>query len=125
MIPVATMALINCTHSQALSKQKLVSKNLVDGVSKLKFEKNRIREACQKGKYVKSSFKLKIFVLTTRPLELLHMDLFGPFRTMSLCGNYYGLVIIDDYSRYTWTLFILTKNDAIIAFKKLAMVLHV
>jgi len=42
---------------------------------------------------------------TTRPLELLHMDLFDPSRTMSLGGNYYAFEIVDDFSRLTWTLF--------------------
>jgi len=48
------------------------------------------------------------------------MDLFGPSRTMSLGGNYYALVIVDDFSRYTWTLFLESKSDAFSAFKKLA-----
>jgi len=48
------------------------------------------------------------------------MDLFGPSRTMSLGGNYYALVIVDDFSRYTWTLFLESKSDAFFAFKKLA-----
>jgi len=47
------------------------------------------------------------------------MDLFGPSRTMSL-GGYYALVIVDDFSRYTWTLFLESKSDAFSAFKKLA-----
>jgi len=49
------------------------------------------------------------------------MDLFGPSRTMSLGGNYYGLVIVDDYSRYTWTLLLKTKNDV---FRKLSNVIQ-
>jgi len=48
------------------------------------------------------------------------MDLFGPSRTMSLGGNYYALVIVDDFSRYTWKLFLESKIDAFSAFKKLA-----
>jgi len=52
-------------------------------------------------------------VSTSRPLELFHMNLFGPSRTMSLEGNYYGLVIVDDYSRFIWTLFIATKDEAV------------
>ena len=83
----------------------MASKELVIGLPKLKFEKNKVCEACQKGKQTKTSFKQKQFVSTTRPLEMLHMDLFGPSRTMSIGGNYYGLVIVDDFSRYTWTLF--------------------
>ena len=52
------------------------------------------------------------------------MDLFGPSRIASLVGNLYPLVIVDDYSRYTWTLFLAYKNDAYKAFKKLAKVLQ-
>ena len=48
------------------------------------------------------------------------MDLFGPSRTMSLGGNYYAIVIVDDFSRFTWTLFQESKSDAFSAFKKLA-----
>ena len=71
---------------------------------------DHICEACQKGKQVKSSFKIKNVVSSLRPLELFHMDLFGPSRTTSLGGNYYALVIVDDFSRYTWTLFLESKS---------------
>jgi len=100
-------------------QNRIASKDLVIGLPKLKFERNRLCEACQKGKQTKSSFKPINDVSTTRPLELLHMDLFGPSRTKSLGGNYYGLVIVDDYSRFTWTLFIATKDNAYLTFKKL------
>jgi len=96
----------------------------VIGLPKLKFEKDKVCEACQKGKQTKSSFKQKHFVSTTKPLEMLHMDLFGPSRTMSIRDNYYGLVILDDFSRFTWTLFLVTKDDAFSAFKKLAKVIQ-
>jgi len=43
---------------------------------------------------------------------------------MSICENYYGLVIVDDDSRYTWTLFIITIDDAFTSFKRLVRVLH-
>jgi len=66
----------------------LVKKDLEIGISKLKFEKNKLCEAYQKGKQVKNLFQSKNFVSTSKPLELLHMDLFGPSRTMSLGGTY-------------------------------------
>jgi len=103
---------------------RLVSKNLVEGLPTLKYEKDRICEDCQKGKQTKNVFKSKNFVSTTRPLEMLHMDLFGPSRTMSLGGNYYGLIIIDDFFRFTWTLFIVSKDHAFTTFKHLARVLE-
>jgi len=103
---------------------RLVSKNLVEGLPTLKYEKDIICEACQKGKQTKNVFKTKKFVSATHPLELLHMDLFGPSRTMNVGGNYYGLVIVGDFSRFTWTLFIVSKDHAFIAFKHLAKVLE-
>jgi len=99
---------------------KLISKDLVIGLPKLRFEKDHICETCQKGKQIKNSFKLKNVISSSKPLELLHMDLFGPSRTTSLGGNYYALVIVDDFSRYTWTLFLESKSDAFSALKNLA-----
>ena len=81
-------------------------------------------EVCQKGKQTRKSFNLKICVSTSKPLELLHMDLFGPSRTMSLGGNLYALVVVDDFSRFTWTLFLHSKKEAYPEFKKLAKRLH-
>ena len=52
------------------------------------------------------------------------MDLFGPLRIMSFGGNYYGLVIVDDFSRYTWTLFLSHKSQAFSAFKRLAKIIQ-
>jgi len=72
----------------------------------------------------KNYFQSKNVVSTSKPLEVLHIDLFGPSRTMSLGGNYYGLVIVDDYSRFTWTLFLKTKNEGFDAFCKLAKVIQ-
>ena len=77
-----------------------------------------------KGKKIKVSFKPKNYVSTERPLELLHMDLFRPSRNMSPCGNLYALVVVDDFSRFTWTLFLATKNDTFHDFKGLAKVLE-
>ena len=47
------------------------------------------------------------------------MGLFGPSRTVRLGGKIYGLVIIDDYLRFTWVLFLSHKNDTLSAFSKL------
>jgi len=50
------------------------------------------------------------------------MDLFGPSRIKSFGGNYYALVIVDDYTRCTWTLFLTLKSEALKAFKKICKV---
>jgi len=101
---------------------KIVSKDLVIGLPKIKFSKDHLCDACQMGKQTKISFKSKNFVSTTKPLELLHMDLFGPSRTKSLGGNYYGFVIVDDFSRFSWTFFLVSKSDTFSAFEKFAKV---
>jgi transposase InsO family protein len=48
---------------------------------------------------------------TDRPLELLHMDLFGPIAYISIGGSKYCLVIVDDYSRFTWVFFLQEKSQ--------------
>jgi len=99
---------------------KLVSNELVYGLPKIRFGKEHVCEACQRGKQTRKLFNLKNCVSTSKPLELLHMDLFGLYRTMSVGGNLYALVVVDDFSRYTWILFLHTKKEAYSEFKKLA-----
>lgn len=86
--------------------------NLVRGLPKLKFNSDALCEACQKGKFSKPAFKSKNVASTSRPLELLHIDLFGPVKTASIIGNKYGLVIVDDYSRWTWVKFLKHKDES-------------
>ena len=88
-------------HANMNLISKLIKKDLVKGLPKLDFEKDKICDACQFGKQIRNSFESKNIVSTSRPLELLHMNLFGPTRTTSLGGKKYGLVIIDDFSRFT------------------------
>ncbi|GJV74317.1 retrovirus-related pol polyprotein from transposon TNT 1-94 [Tanacetum coccineum] len=64
------------------------------------------------GKQAHTSHKAKNLVSTTRCLELLYMDLFGPSAVRRYGGNRYTLVIVDDYSRYTWTRFLKDKTKA-------------
>jgi len=109
-------------HMHHLSR--IASKELVVGLPKPKFERYKLCEACQKGKQTKSTFKPLNVISTSKPLELLHMDLFGPSRTMSLGGNYYDLVIVDDYSRFTWTFFIAAKDETYHVFKRFVKVVH-
>jgi len=111
-------------HIHMAHLNKLAKKKLVNGLPNIKFEQDRLCDACQKGKQIKTSFKSKQTVSTSNPLELIHMDLFGPSITRSIGGNYYALVLVDDYSRYTWTFFISAKNDTFKVFKKFANVIQ-
>ena len=84
---------------------RLISKpsklQLVKGLPDIDYHSDALCGAFQKGKIVKSSFKTKDIVSTSIPLEILHIDLFGPISTTSIYGSRYGLVIVNDYSRWT------------------------
>jgi transposase InsO family protein len=67
---------------------------------------------CQLGKQTRAAHKKTLGIQTSKNLELLHMDLMGPTRTASLSGKRYILVIVDDFSRYTWAIPIREKSDA-------------
>jgi len=91
---------------------KLSKLQLVKGLPGIDYHSDALCGACQKGKIVKTSFKAKHIVSTSRPLELLHINLFEPVITESLYGSIYGLVIVDDYSRWTWVKFLRSKDCA-------------
>ena len=86
--------------------------DLVDGLPKIKFIQHEICDACASGKQTRSTFKPKHVVSTFKSFDLVHMDLFGPTRTLSLNGKRFSLVIVDDYSRFSWIFFIFHKNEA-------------
>ncbi|GJV45047.1 retrovirus-related pol polyprotein from transposon TNT 1-94 [Tanacetum coccineum] len=96
--------------------QSLASKELVRNLPKLRFDQH-FYDACKIGKQAHVSHKAKNIVSTTRCLELLHMDLFSTSAIRSYRGNRYTLVIVDDYSRYTWTRFLKNKTEAFDQFK--------
>ncbi|GJR07986.1 retrovirus-related pol polyprotein from transposon TNT 1-94 [Tanacetum coccineum] len=85
-------------HTNMRLIQSLASKELVRNLPKLRFDQH-FCDACKIGKQAHVSHKAKNIVSTTRCLELLHMDLFGPSAVRSYGGNRYTLVIVDDYSR--------------------------
>nr|GEY00138.1 retrotransposon protein, putative, Ty1-copia subclass [Tanacetum cinerariifolium] len=103
-------------HANIHLIQSLASKELVRNLPKLKFDQHFF-DACKIGKQVYASHKAKNIFSTTRFLELLHMDLFGPSVVRSYGGNRYTLVIVDDYSRFTWTRFLKDKTQAFDQFK--------
>ncbi|GJU08901.1 retrovirus-related pol polyprotein from transposon TNT 1-94 [Tanacetum coccineum] len=90
----------------------LLSKNdIVIGLPKLKFIKDYLCSSCELGKSKRKSFHTKTTPSSKRRLQLLHMDLCGPMRVESINGKKYVLVIVDDYSRYTWTHFLRSKDE--------------
>ncbi|GJR70275.1 retrovirus-related pol polyprotein from transposon TNT 1-94 [Tanacetum coccineum] len=89
----------------------LSKKEVVNGLPKLKYVKDQLCSSCEMSKAKRSSFKTKAVLSSKGRLNLLHMDLYGPMRVASINGKKYILVIVDDYSRYTWTLFLRSKDE--------------
>nr|GEY95452.1 hypothetical protein [Tanacetum cinerariifolium] len=85
--------------------------DIVIGLLKLKFIKDYLCSSCELGKAKRKSFQTKTTPSSKRRLQLLHMDLRGPIRVESINGKKYVLVIVDDYSRYTWTHFLRSKDE--------------
>ncbi|GJW06228.1 retrovirus-related pol polyprotein from transposon TNT 1-94 [Tanacetum coccineum] len=85
--------------------------SLVRGLPKLKFEKNHLCSACAFGKSTKKPHKLKSKDTNQEKLYLLHMDLCGPMRAAKVNGKKYILVIVDDYSRFTWVKCLRSKDE--------------
>ena len=104
-------------HINFKTIRKLSKNELVRGLPKINFKINNLCDDCQKGKLTKSSFKSKKNISTLQPLELLHMDLFGPTQVQSINHSRYVFVIVDDFSRYTWTIFMKNKSDTFEHFK--------
>ncbi|GJY50451.1 putative ribonuclease H-like domain-containing protein [Tanacetum coccineum] len=88
-----------------------VKGNLVRGLPSKLFENDQTCVACQKGKQHRASCKSKTENSISLPLHLLHMDLFSPTFLKSLMKKMYCLVVIDDYSSFTWVFFLATKNE--------------
>ncbi|GJW96130.1 retrovirus-related pol polyprotein from transposon TNT 1-94 [Tanacetum coccineum] len=91
---------------------KLATDGLARGIPRLKFQKDHLCSACALRKSKKSSHQPKAEDTNQEKLYLLHMDLCGPMRVASFNGKMYILVIVDDYSRFTWVIFLKTKDEA-------------
>ncbi|GJV63555.1 putative ribonuclease H-like domain-containing protein [Tanacetum coccineum] len=98
-------------HVNFRTINKLVNENLVRGLPIKRFENDQTCVACLKRKQHKAFCKSKIQNSITQPLFMLHMDLFGPTFVSSLMNRKYCLVVIDDYSRFTWVFFLATKDE--------------
>ncbi|GJZ22502.1 retrovirus-related pol polyprotein from transposon TNT 1-94 [Tanacetum coccineum] len=113
------------SHLNFGSINHLARHGLVRGLPKLKFEKDHLCSACALGKSSKKPHKPKSEDTNQEKLYLLHMDLCGPMRVASVSGKKYILVIVDDYSRFTWVKCLRSKDEApvfIINFLKMIQV---
>ncbi|GJR55752.1 putative ribonuclease H-like domain-containing protein [Tanacetum coccineum] len=120
--PICLMARATSTKSwlwyQCLSHlifntiNDLAKNDLVTGLPKFKYHKEHLCPSCEQGKSKRASHPPKPVPNSKQRLHLLHMDLCGPMRIASINGKRYVLVIVDDYSRYTWVHFLRSKDEA-------------
>ena len=94
-------------HLSIVSKHELVL-----GIPKLSRLSNVVCGPCQLGKQTKAKYLGTQISATSRPLELLHLDFMGPTRIESLGGKRYIMVVVDDFTRYTWVILLRSKSDA-------------
>nr|GEZ93053.1 putative ribonuclease H-like domain-containing protein [Tanacetum cinerariifolium] len=100
------------SHLNFATINNLVKNNLAQGLPKKKFEKDHLCFACEKWKIHRKHHKSKMAFASNKPVYLLHMDLCGPMHVQSINGKQYVLVVVDDYSRYTWVIFLHSKDEA-------------
>ncbi|KAD1670713.1 hypothetical protein E3N88_42473 [Mikania micrantha] len=98
-------------HVNLKNMNQLVKHGLVRGLPMKDFSCDENCTACLKGKQHKVSFPPIGDPKSTGCLQMLHMDLFGPVKVMSMAKKKYCLVIVDDYSRFVWTFFLHSKDE--------------
>ena len=101
------LSYLNFRYTNTLARH-----GLLYGRPDLHYDKDHLCAGCEKGKMKKALHKPNAEQGSKRPLSLLHMDLCGPMRVQSIVGKKYVIVIVDDYSRYTWVFFLRSKDEA-------------
>nr|GEW16493.1 retrovirus-related Pol polyprotein from transposon TNT 1-94 [Tanacetum cinerariifolium] len=86
--------------------------DLITGLSKFRYHKEHLCPSCEHEKSKRASHPPKPVPNSKQRLHLLHIDLCGPIRIANINGKRYVLVIMDDYSRYTWVVFLRSKDEA-------------
>ena len=94
-------------HLSVVSKPESVS-----GIPKLSRVSNVVCGPCQLGKQTKAKHSGIQTSATSRPLELLHLDLMGLTRIESFGGKRYIMVVVNNFTRYTWVILLRSKSDA-------------
>jgi hypothetical protein len=103
---------------------RLSGLGLLRGLPLLKFESDLVCAPCRHGKMIVASHSLINTVMTKHPGQILHMDTVGPSRVHSIGGKSYILVVVDDYSRYSWVFFLESKDEVFEHFRILALRLN-
>ncbi|MCO5560599.1 hypothetical protein L7F22_014215 [Adiantum nelumboides] len=102
-------------HLHADAFQRAFTQQLVDGMPDVRHPDGRC-VPCIRGKQHREAFPKKASRRAAQALELVHTDLCGPMSVDSLGGSKYFMLIVDDYSRFTWVYFLTHKSEAISTF---------
>ncbi|KAA0041441.1 gag-pol polyprotein [Cucumis melo var. makuwa] len=100
-------------HISLRSLDKVIRNEAAVGIPSLDINGKFFCGDCQVGKQTKTSHRSLKECYTIKVLELLHLDLMGPMQIESLGGKKYVLVVVDDYSRFTWIRFLKGKSDTV------------
>ncbi|UYV71371.1 FHDC1 [Cordylochernes scorpioides] len=108
---------IRFCHINSEILNSMSKKNTVKGLEKVQGNPTTC-DVCKVAKITRSSFKFSYTILTRKPLEKVHMDIWGPAPVRSLGGSRYFLSIIDDYSRKVNVYFLKEKSEVFNYFKQ-------
>jgi transposase InsO family protein len=103
---------------------RLSGLGLLRGLPLLKFESDLVYAPYHHGKMIAASPSPVNTMMTEHPGQLLLMDTVNPSRVRSMGGKWYVLVIVDDYSRYSWVFFLESKDEVFEHFQLLALRLN-
>jgi transposase InsO family protein len=103
---------------------RLSGLGLLQELPLLKFESDLVCPPCRHGKMIAASHSPVNTVMSEHSGQLLYMDTVGLSRVCSMGGKWYVLVIVDDYSRYSWVFFLESKDKVFEHFRLLALRLN-
>jgi transposase InsO family protein len=103
---------------------RLSGLGLLRGLPLLKFKRDLVGAPCRHVKMIAASYSPVNIVMTEHPGQLFHMDTIGPSRIRSMGGKWYVLIIVDDYSYYSWIFFLESKDEVFEHFRSLALRLN-
>uniref|UniRef100_T1IJB0 Integrase catalytic domain-containing protein n=1 Tax=Strigamia maritima TaxID=126957 RepID=T1IJB0_STRMM len=99
--------LVNNTNVKGIDLKSKVSKSICDN--------------CELSKSTRAGFKSESLLVASEPLELLHMDFWGPCPIPSLGEARYLFCIVDDATRYTWIHPLRSKDQVFETYKRFHM----
>ena len=100
-------------HVNVQRLKTMQSQNVVAGLPNFQIsDMQKVCEACQLGKQTRHAFPHEKHV-STRPLKLIHSDVWGPTKNNSLAGSKYYVTFVDDHTRKVWIYFMKSKSEVL------------